>query len=61
MMKNKSQQIGWLEKEINRDKTELEREKNEFINQIKKYKKEDILPKKIKLTLWQRIKKVLMI
>jgi hypothetical protein len=60
-MKNQSTQIKWLEKEITKDQVELEREKKDFINEIKKLKKEDILPKKIeKITLWQRIKKVLM-
>jgi len=39
----------------------LNMEKNQLINQIKKIKKEEILPPKPKkLTLWQRIKKVLM-
>lgn len=59
-MKNKSQQLSWLERERNKDKLELDKEKNQLINEIKKFKKEDILPKQKKLTLWQRIKKVLM-
>lgn len=64
MMKKKlqtqteNQQI-WLQNEIEKDKKELEREKNFFIDEIKKYKKEEILPKVEKLTLWQRIKKTL--
>jgi hypothetical protein len=49
-----------LEREINKDKLDLEREKQQLIQQIKKTKKEDLIPKKEKLTLWQRIKKVLM-
>jgi len=50
-----------LNRETEKDKLELEREKNSIINQIKKIKKEEIFEKKIeKLTLWQRIKKVLM-
>lgn len=61
MMKNKLIQNEWLDKEITKDQNELNREKLEFINQIKKYKKEDLLPPKPKkLTIWQRIKKVLM-
>ena len=61
MMKNKSEQLDWLEKEILKDKKELDFEKNKFIQQIKKLKKEELLPEKPKkLTLWQRIKKVLM-
>jgi len=60
-MKNKSEQLDWLEKEILKDKKELDFEKNKFIQQIKKLKKEELLPEKPKkLTLWQRIKKVLM-
>lgn len=61
MMKNKSTQLDWLEKEILKDKNELENEKFKLIQEIKKLKKEEILPVvPKKLTLWQRIKKVLM-
>lgn len=60
-MKNKSQQLEWLEKEIRKDEMFVETEKNKLIQQIKKLKKEELLPEKPKkLTLWQRIKKVLM-
>jgi hypothetical protein len=41
----------------------LESKKLKFLGEIKKYKKEDIVPIKKtseKLSLWQRIKKVLM-
>jgi hypothetical protein len=60
-MKNKSQQINWLMKEINKDSIELENEKQKYVNEIKQLKREDMFPKPKKLTLWQRIKKVLMI
>ena len=60
-MKKNSQQLEWLQKEIIKDKIILEQEKTKLIENIKKLKKEDILPKPPeKLTLWQRIKKVLM-
>jgi hypothetical protein len=50
-----------LENQINKDKKELDREKEQFIQQIKKLKKEEIVPKpKNKLTIWQRLMKVLM-
>jgi uncharacterized protein YxeA len=50
-----------LEKERNKIYLELEREKRQFINQIKQVQKEEILPKKPeKLSLWKRIIKVLM-
>ena len=60
-MKNKSlqQQLDWLEREKEKDELMVNREKNQLISQIKKIKKEDVLPPKPKkLTLWQ--KKVLM-
>jgi hypothetical protein len=62
-MKNQSNQelINWLENQKNKDKLQLEREKEEFVKRIKKEKKENISNlKPKKLTLWQRIKKVLM-
>jgi hypothetical protein len=49
----------WLEKSKKSDEVELETDKKKIIEEIKKFKKEEILPKKIKITLWQRIKKVL--
>lgn len=63
MMKKNSDQLKWLETQMKKDEQELEREKKEFINNLKKLKKEDILPKieePKKLTLWQKIKRVLM-
>jgi hypothetical protein len=60
-MKSKSTQKEWLDKEINKDIIELNKEKLNLITEIKKLKKEDILPQPPKkLTIWQRIKKVLM-
>jgi len=58
-MKN-SKQLDWFQKELMKDKNELEKEKEDFIKQIKQLKKEDIVPKVEKLSLWKRIKKVLM-
>ena len=60
-MKNKSTQIEWLVSEIKKDENQTNLQKLETIKEIKKYKKEDILPQKPKkLTIWERIKKVLM-
>ena len=52
----------WLNSEIEKDQVDLNSEKNRFIDQIKKIKKEDIIPvqEEVKLTIWQKIKKVLM-
>jgi hypothetical protein len=60
-LKTNSRALEWLEKERLKDKTELESQKKTIIANIKKLKKEDILPKQPeKLSLWKRIKKVLM-
>lgn len=61
MKKKSEQQLDWLMREMNKDKIELEKEKNDLINKIKKIKKEDLLPKKPeKLSLWKRLKMMLM-
>jgi len=50
----------WLERDRNRMFVELERQKLQFINNIKQQNKENILPKKPeKKSLWRRIIKVL--
>ncbi len=61
-MKKKSTQLAWLEKENKKDQLSLEKSKLDLIKEIKKNKKEDLIPKKetTKLSLWKRIKKVLM-
>lgn len=65
MTKKKSKleaEIDWLKNEMEKDLNDLDNEKTNLINQIKKLKKEEILPKKPKkLTLWQKIKKILKI
>jgi hypothetical protein len=54
-------QIEWLKNESEKDRIEVERNKANFINQIKKLKKEDIVKVNVeKMTLWKRIKKVLL-
>jgi hypothetical protein len=61
-MSQKTEKIlNWYQKEIEKDKIETDRKKVEFANKLKKLKKEEIFENKFKkLTLWQRIKKVLM-
>ena len=47
------------QEEIKKNEKDLENEKNKFINEIISINKTDIFKKtKVKLTLWQRIKKV---
>ena len=60
-MKTKSQQVDWFQNEIRKDQVELDREKTNLINQIKKLNKEDIIkPKTKKLTFWQKLKKIIL-
>lgn len=54
------QAIDWLKSEIEKDKLQLENEKKQFIDSLKNIKKDDIILPKEKLTLWMRIRKVLM-
>lgn len=49
----------WLRSELSKDKVELNKEKLDFIRMIKNNSKEEILPKKEKLSLWKRISRVL--
>jgi uncharacterized protein YjhX (UPF0386 family) len=53
-------QIEWLKNETEKDKIELEREKQRTILSLKNFKKEEIVRPKEELTLWKRIKKVLL-
>ena len=56
-------QIEWLNNELEKDRIEVERNKSKFIDQIKQLKKEDIVKDKVnveKMTIWKRIKKVLL-
>ena len=49
----------WLEKSQKNDADEVELHKKQLLDEIRQLTKEDILPKKPKMTLWQRIKKTL--
>jgi len=65
MMEKKSltreeQMVDWLNNEIEKDKIELDKEKKDLINSLKSIKKEEVLPKQEKLSLWKKIKKVLL-
>lgn len=50
---------NWLERSKKSDEKEIELYKKEIINQIKGLTVKEIIPEPKKLTLWQRIKKVL--
>ena len=60
-MKNKENQIDWYQKELKKDKNKLERSKSKIISELKGLSKEDILPEPVKkLSLWRRIKKMIL-
>lgn len=54
------QAIDWLKSEIEKDKVELEAQKKKLIESIKGINKKDIVKPVETLTLWQKIKKVLL-
>jgi hypothetical protein len=63
MTKKKLDQLKWLEAQKIKDKIELDNEKQKLISSIKGLKKEDVLPTVViskKLTLWAKLKRVLM-
>ena len=64
MEKKALKELELLHKDVEKNKLILDKEKENFINQIKQINKEDIFPKtpevQKKLTLWQRLIKVLM-
>jgi hypothetical protein len=61
MMSQRAEKIlSWLNSEKNKDSRELEKEKEKLIKQIKKLNKEDLFPKPKKLSLWQKIKILLL-
>lgn len=61
-MKTKQEnQMEWLHNEIKKDQEELNREKLQFINRIKNLKKEELVKKDKKISLWEKIKIVLKI
>jgi hypothetical protein len=60
LLTREEQTIDWLRSELEKDKKSLEIEKLRMIESLKNFKKDEIVIKKEKLTLWKRVKKVLM-
>lgn len=54
------QALDWLRSEVEKDRVELDKQKNEIINSIKTLNKDELVKPKQKLTLWQKIKKALL-
>ena len=58
---DRSQQLlNWFDSEKLKDQRELDREKEKIINQINGVKKENLFPKPVKLSLWKKIKIILL-
>ena len=58
---DKGQQlVNWFNNEKLKDKREVDREKEKIIKQIKGMKKDELFPKPVKLSLWKRIKIILL-
>ena len=58
---DRSQQLlNWFDSEKLKDQRELDREKEKIINQIKGVKQENLFPKPVKLSLWKKIKIILL-
>jgi hypothetical protein len=52
--------MNWFNSEKLKDQRELDNNKKKLISDIKKLKKEELFPKPIKLSLWQKIKIILL-
>ena len=59
---NQERLLQWLKREQEKDKQELQNQKNKLISEIKGSKKDDIIKpvETPKLTLWGKIRRVLM-
>jgi len=58
---DRSQQLlNWLTSEKLKDQRELDRGKEKIINEIKGITKECLFPKPVKMSLWKKIKVILL-
>ena len=58
---DRSQQLlNWFNSEKLKDQRELDKEKEKIIKEIKGLKKDELFPKPVKLSLWQKIKIILL-
>ena len=58
---DRSQQLlNWFSSEKLKDQKELDRQKQKIIKEIKGLKKDELFPKPVKLSVWKRIKIILL-
>jgi hypothetical protein len=58
-MKQNQKMLDYLASSLKNDEEEVEKSKQEFVNFISNFNKEDLIKKPTKLTIWQKIRKVL--
>jgi len=56
---NLQKELEWLNKEIKKDEMDLSKEREDFIQELKKIKKEDLFPIQKKISIWSRLRKVM--
>lgn len=54
------QLLNWLTNEKRKDEAQIKKSKEQFIKEIKKINREDIFPTPEKMSIWKRIKIVLL-
>jgi hypothetical protein len=52
--------LNWFSSEKLKDQKELDRQKQKIIKEIKGLKKDELFPKPVKLSVWKRIKIILL-
>ena len=58
---DRSQQLlNWFNSEKLKDQRELDRQKEKIVREIKGLKKDELFPKPVKLSLWKKIKIILL-
>jgi hypothetical protein len=58
---DRSQQLlNWFNSEKLKDQRELDREKEKIVKEIKGIRKDELFPKPVKLSLWKKIKIILL-
>lgn len=58
-MNETQKMLDYLKSSLKNDEKEIENNKKEFVDFISQMKKDDLFKKPKKLTLWQKIRKVL--
>lgn len=58
-MSETQKMLNYLKSSLKNDENEIENNKKEFVDFISQLKKDDLFKKPKKLTLWQKIRKVL--